>query len=90
MQGVMETFLIQVSSAGVPHVGAHRQAIEMSGEWGPWQLISQHSLYKAQMVSSLLSGWLNSDGNMDPVFPHLSIFHEKLKIQIFMQQSYRH
>ena len=40
MQGVMETFLIQVSSAGVPHVGAHRQAIEMSGEWGLWQLIS--------------------------------------------------
>lgn len=40
MYGVMETFSVQMSSAVFPHVGAHRQAIEMSGEWGLWQLVS--------------------------------------------------
>ena len=44
MHGVMETFLIQVPSAGFPHAVAYRPVIEMSGEWGPvaagWQALA--------------------------------------------------
>lgn len=54
MHGVMETFLIQVPSAGFPHEGAYRQVIEMSGEGarGSWlagaPFIKVRSLLTAQ------------------------------------------
>lgn len=41
---------------------------------------SQHSLDKVKW-SPHCSGWLSSGENRNLVFPDLSIFHEKLKIQ---------